>query len=241
MPKPEVDHIGGLAPSISIQQKTAGRNPRSTVGTITEVYDYLRVLYARVGQGYCHVSGLPIRAQSTDQIVAAIEQLPAGAKFSILAPLIQNQKGEYRDLFEDLARRGHLRARVDGEVCDLSDPPALKRHFKHTIEVVVDRLHRRQDRPHPPRRGGRAGLETLRRHAAGRAEETKQEPASEKLYSADYSCPESGMSYEPPSPQLFSSTAPPACARPARASACGTNSTKRCWSPTTAKPSATGP
>ncbi|QDT18105.1 excinuclease ABC subunit UvrA [Alienimonas californiensis] len=210
MPKPEVDYIGGLAPSISIQQKTAGRNPRSTVGTITEVYDYLRVLYARVGQGYCYVSGLPIRAQSTDQIVAAIEQLEAGAKYSILAPLIQNQKGEYRDLFEDLARRGHLRARVDGEVHDLSNPPALKRHFKHTIEVVVDRLS--------------AGKQSRTRLAEAVEQALKlsggtllvvPEEGAEKLYSADYSCPESGMSYEPPSPQLFSFNSPagmcPAC------------------------------
>ena len=203
MPKPEVDYIGGLAPSISIQQKTAGRNPRSTVGTITEVYDYLRVLYARVGQGYCYVSGLPIRAQSTDQIVAAIEQLEPGTKYSILAPLIQNQKGEYRDLFEDLARRGHLRARVDGEFCDLSSPPALKRHFKHTVEVVVDRLA--------------AGKQSRTRLAEAVEQALKLSGGTllvvpgegpEKLYSADYSCPESGMSYEPPSPQLFSFNSP---------------------------------
>ncbi|NNJ25399.1 excinuclease ABC subunit UvrA [Alienimonas chondri] len=203
MPKPEVDYIGGLAPSISIQQKTAGRNPRSTVGTITEVYDYLRVLYARVGQGYCYVSGLPIRAQSTDQIVAAIEQLEAGTKYSILAPLIQNQKGEYRDLFEDLARRGHLRARVDGEVHDLSDPPALKRHFKHTIEVVVDRLVAgKQSRT----RLAEAVEQALK--LSGGTLLVAPEDAAEKLYSADYSCPESGMSYEPPSPQLFSFNSP---------------------------------
>ena len=203
MPKPEVDYIGGLAPSIAIQQKTAGRNPRSTVGTITEVYDYLRVLYARVGQGYCYKSGLPIRAQSTDQIVAAVEQTEKGVKYSVLAPLIQNQKGEYRDLFEDLARRGHLRARVDGELCDFSSPPALKRHFKHTIEVVVDRLH--------------AG-KTSRTRLADAVEQALKlsggtlivlrEDGGEKLYSADYSCPESGMSYEPPSPQLFSFNSP---------------------------------
>ena len=210
MPKPEVDHIGGLAPSISIQQKTAGRNPRSTVGTITEVYDYLRVLYARVGQGYCYKSGLPIRAQSTDQIVAAVAELPAGTKYSVLAPLIRDQKGEYKDLFEDLARRGHLRARVDGETCDLSSPPALKRHFKHTIEVVVDRLT--------------AGKQSRARLAEAVEQALKlsggtllvlPEGGTEKLYSADYSCPESGMSYPPPSPQLFSFNSPagmcPAC------------------------------
>ncbi len=212
MPKPEVDYIGGLAPSISIQQKTAGRNPRSTVGTITEVYDYLRVLFARVGQGYCHVSGLPIRAQSTDQIVAAIEQLEAGTKFSVLAPLIQNQKGEYRDLFEDLARRGHLRARVDGEVHDLSDPPALKRHFKHTIEVVVDRLtagkQTRTRLAEAVEQALKLSGGTLLVVQEGNGTENAAAGGAEKLYSADYSCPESGMSYEPPSPQLFSFNSP---------------------------------
>ena len=216
MPKPEVDYIGGLAPSIAIQQKTAGRNPRSTVGTITEVYDYLRVLYARVGQGYCHVSGLPIRAQSQDQIVAAVGAapadggLPAKTKYSVLAPLIQNQKGEYKDLFEDLARRGYLRARVDGEVCDLSNPPALKRHFKHTIEVVVDRLTAGRT---PRSRLAEAVEQALK--LSGGTLIVVPEDGPEKLYSADYSCPESGMSYEPPSPQLFSFNSPagmcPAC------------------------------
>ena len=203
MPKPEVDYIGGLAPSISIQQKTAGRNPRSTVGTITEVYDYLRVLYARVGQGYCYKSGLPIRAQSTDQIVASIGGLGKGARFAVLAPLIRDQKGEYKDLFEDLARRGHLRARVDGETCDLSSPPALKRHFKHTIEVVVDRLVAGST--------GRTRLAEAVEQAlklSGGTLLVVPEGGEEKLYSADYSCPESGMSYEPPSPQLFSFNSP---------------------------------
>jgi excinuclease ABC subunit A len=99
MPKPDVDSISGLAPSISIQQKSTSRNPRSTVGTITEIFDYLRVLYARVGQGYCYVSGKPIKAQSTDQIVDSLLNQPAGTKYQILAPIVQNQKGEFRDLF----------------------------------------------------------------------------------------------------------------------------------------------
>ena len=114
MPKPDVDSITGLAPSISIQQKTAGRNPRSTVGTITEIYDYLRVLFARVGQGHCSNCGRPITAQTRDQILDSLLPLPDGTRFQVLAPVVQRQKGEYRDLFDDLLKQGFLRARVDG-------------------------------------------------------------------------------------------------------------------------------
>src|SRR5262245_12237461 len=131
MPKPDVDSITGLAPSISIQQKATSRNPRSTVGTITEIYDYLRVLFARVGQGHCVKCGRPITAQSTDQILESIAALPEGTKFQVLAPLIQQQKGEFRDLFADLLKQGYLRARVDGEIVSLSDQLQLKKHFKH--------------------------------------------------------------------------------------------------------------
>ncbi|MCA9091235.1 MAG: excinuclease ABC subunit A, partial [Planctomycetaceae bacterium] len=140
MPKPDVDTITGLAPSISIQQKVTSRNPRSTVGTITEIYDYLRVLFARVGQGHCSRCGEQITAQSTDQIVDSISTLPDGTRFQLLAPLIQQQKGEFRDLFADLLKRGYVRARVDGEIVNLGDDLGLKKHFKHTIEVVIDRL-----------------------------------------------------------------------------------------------------
>ena len=140
MPKPEVDSISGLAPSISIQQKSSGRNPRSTVGTITEIYDYLRVLYARVGQGCCPKCQQPIQAQSLDQIVDRVSLLPDGTRYLVLAPLIQRQKGEYRDLFEDLLKQGFLRARVDGALVQLTDDLKLDRQMRHSIEVVVDRL-----------------------------------------------------------------------------------------------------
>src|SRR5690349_4388320 len=140
MPKPDVDYIGGLSPSISISQKSAGSNPRSTVGTITEIYDFLRVLYARVGQGHCPQCERPITAQSREEILARIEQLPAGTKFSVLAPLIRQQKGEYKDLFEDLLKQGFVRARVDGDMVQLTDNLSLDRQMRHDIEVVVDRL-----------------------------------------------------------------------------------------------------
>src|SRR6476659_7377345 len=129
MQKPDVDYLGGLSPSISIQQKTAGRNPRSTVGTITEIHDYLRVLYARIGQGHCTECGRPITAQTREQIIARILALPAGARFLVLAPVIRGQKGEYKDLFQDMLRRGYVRARVDGQVVRLSDDLKLDKRI----------------------------------------------------------------------------------------------------------------
>jgi len=233
LPKPNVDSIAGLAPSISIQQKSTSRNPRSTVGTITEIFDYLRVLFARVGQGYCYVSGKPIRAQSADSIVESIARQPDGTRCLILAPIVQNQKGEFKDLFEDLLKRGHLRARVDGEVISLDADLKLRRHHKHNIEVVVDRLVAGS--------GSRSRLaeaiEQALKLADGRLicaterPETGVESPGKKvksgggrakpasaadsglltrdiLYSANYACAESGMSYEPPSPQLFSFNSP---------------------------------
>src|SRR5438874_1131175 len=140
MQKPDVDYLGGLSPSISIQQKAAGRNPRSTVGTITEIHDYLRVLYARVGLGHCPECGRPITAQTREQILATILALPAGTRFLVLAPVVRGQKGEYRDLFADMLRRGFVRARVDGEVVRLSDDLKLDRRIKHDLEIIIDRL-----------------------------------------------------------------------------------------------------
>src|SRR5437879_652906 len=140
LPKPDVDYLGGLSPAISIQQKTAGRNPRSTVGTITEIHDYLRVLYARIGLGHCPACGRPITAQTRDQIIARILALPEGSRFLVLAPVVRGQKGEYKDLFQDMLRRGFLRARVDGQVVKLTDDLKLDRKIKHDIEIVIDRL-----------------------------------------------------------------------------------------------------
>src|SRR5688572_28186784 len=145
MPKPDVDYIGGLSPSISISQKAAGNNPRSTVGTVTEIYDYLRVLFARVGQGHCPQCDRPITAQSRDEILHRILQLPPGTKFHVLAPLIRQQKGEYKDLFEDLLKQGFVRARVDGTIHQLNEDITLDRQMRHDIEVVIDRLVMKSD------------------------------------------------------------------------------------------------
>src|SRR5947207_5755296 len=140
LPKPDVDYLGGLSPAISIQQKTAGRNPRSTVGTITEIHDFLRVLYARVGQGHCPQCGRPITAQTRDQIISRILAMPAGTRFLLLGPVVRGQKGEYKDLFADMLKRGFVRARVDGQVVRLTDDLKLDRRIKHNIEIVIDRL-----------------------------------------------------------------------------------------------------
>src|SRR5882757_9622368 len=129
--KPDVDYLGGLSPAISIQQKTAGRNPRSTVGTITEIYDYLRVLYARVGQGHCIECGRAITAQSREQILARILALPPGTRFLVLAPVIRGQKGEFKDFCADMLKRGYVRARIDGKIVRLADDQKLDKRIKH--------------------------------------------------------------------------------------------------------------
>ncbi|WP_084126409.1 excinuclease ABC subunit UvrA [Demequina sp. NBRC 110054] len=140
MDKPDVDFIEGLSPAVSIDQKSTNRNPRSTVGTITEVYDYLRLLYARVGTPHCPVCGEEIRSQTPQQIVDSVLALPEGTRYQVLAPVVRGRKGEYQDLFEELQQQGFARARVDGETVQLTEPPQLEKKLKHDIEVVVDRL-----------------------------------------------------------------------------------------------------
>lgn len=140
LPKPDVDAITGLSPAIAIQQKTSGWNPRSTVGTITQIHDFLRVLFARVGRQHCPGCGRPIQAQTRDQIIGHILQMPEGSRITILAPVARKQKGEFRDTFEDLRRQGFSRVRVDGAIVLLAEPPSLSKNLRHDIEVVIDRL-----------------------------------------------------------------------------------------------------
>ena len=247
MPKPEVDSITGLAPSISIQQKTSGRNPRSTVGTITEIYDYLRVLFARVGQGFCPNCDRAITAQSREQILDSLLALPEGTRFQILAPVIQRQKGEYRDLFEDLLKQGYLRARVDGRIVQLTENLQLDRQMRHTIDVIIDRLQagktgrtrlaeaiesalklgngslivtgegseaaRGTDEPEavapvPSRKRGRPAPTDVEDDDGEMPPPAPDEGLPERRYSARYACTHCGISYEPPSPQLFSFNSP---------------------------------
>ena len=140
MEKPDVEHIDGLSPAISIDQKGATHNPRSTVGTVTEIYDYLRLLYARVGHQHCPNCGREVSQQTQQQIVDAVLSLPEGSRILLLAPLVQGRKGEYKNVFEDMRRSGYVRVRVDGQILDLSEEIELDKQKKHTIEVVVDRL-----------------------------------------------------------------------------------------------------
>src|ERR1700751_4760011 len=141
MEKPDVDHIDGLSPAISIDQKTTSRNPRSTVGTVTEIYDYLRLLYARVRRPHCPICGKPIAGQPIGPIVEQVLALPDGTRFTVNAPVVRDRKGEYKDVFEELLREGFTRVKVDGEQYVLEEGvPPLDKKFKHTIEVVVDRL-----------------------------------------------------------------------------------------------------
>src|SRR6187431_2826310 len=140
MQKPDVEHIEGLSPAISIEQKTTSRNPRSTVATVTEIYDYMRLLWARVGTPYSPVTGLPISAQTVSQMVDRVMQLPEGTRLYLLAPVVRGRKGEYRRELLEWQKAGFTRVRIDGEMLEIQDAPALEKNIKHDIEVVVDRL-----------------------------------------------------------------------------------------------------
>src|ERR1041385_8088975 len=145
MDKPDVDYIEGLSPAVSIDQKSTSRNPRSTVATVTEVYDYLRLLYARIGIPHCPKCGRRITQQSVEQMVDAVMELPEGTRIQVLAPVVRGRKGEYRSVLEDVRRQGFVRVRVDGEMHEVTDDIQMDRYKQHTIEVVVDRLIRRED------------------------------------------------------------------------------------------------
>jgi len=238
--KPEVDVITGLSPAISIQQKASGWNPRSTVGTITQVHDYLRVLFARVGRQHCPQCGQPITAQTREQIVGRILALPAGSRVLVLAPVVRGQKGEYRDLFEDMLKQGYARARADGRIVQLADDPRLDRNRRHDIEIVVDRLEIRSDiRPRLAEAvetalelgdgtlivsfADQQGTSASRRlHPGAPSRAVTRSPARKRgdkprgalggegdlLLSSRYACTACGLSFEPPSPQMFSFNSP---------------------------------
>jgi excinuclease ABC subunit A len=205
MQKPDVDFLGGLSPSISIEQKTAGANPRSTVGTITEIHDYLRVLFARVGRGCCPQCARPIEAQSREQIVGRILSMPNAGAVTLLAPTVRQQKGEFKDYFAELLRRGYVRARVDGRILRLADAVALDRQMRHNIEVVVDRLKIDEDsRP----RVAEAVDQALALSNGNLIVAPEAEGAAEVMLSSHYACANCELSFEPPSPQLFSFNSP---------------------------------
>ncbi|HEV3473174.1 MAG TPA: excinuclease ABC subunit UvrA, partial [Actinomycetota bacterium] len=205
MDKPEVDFIEGLSPAISIDQKSASRNPRSTVGTITEIYDYLRLLFARIGRPQCHNCGMPIARQTPEQIVDQVLQMPEGTRFQVLAPIVRTRKGEFTQLFEDLARRGFARARVDGEVKDLSDKIRLDRYFQHDIDVIVDRLVIKE--------GIESRLTDSIETALKLADQTAaielvDDKAEDIYFSQNFACLNCGISFDELAPRNFSFNSP---------------------------------
>ncbi|OCG35455.1 excinuclease ABC subunit A [Gilliamella sp. Fer2-1] len=202
MEKPDVDHIEGLSPAISIEQKSTSHNPRSTVGTITEIYDYLRLLFARIGEPRCPNHHLPLAAQTVSQMVDSIMALPAENRYMLLAPVVTERKGEFVKLFEQLAASGYIRVRVDGDVYDLSDPPLLELQKKHTIEVVVDRFRIRDDLK--PRLA--ESIETVLSITNGivKVANLDDPQAQEHLFSANFACPICGYSISELEPRLFS-------------------------------------
>jgi excinuclease ABC subunit A len=200
MEKPDVDLIEGLSPAISIEQKAASHNPRSTVGTVTEIHDYLRLLYARIGDPHCPEHKIQLSAQSVAQMVDHVLELPQDTRLMILAPLIVGRKGEQADLFEELRAQGFVRLRVDGTVHEIDELPKLKKNVKHTVEVVVDRLKVRAD----AKQRLAESFETALRHSDGRALAIEMDSGKEHLFSARFACPVCSYSLPELEPRLFS-------------------------------------
>jgi excinuclease ABC subunit A len=204
MEKPDVDSIEGLSPAISIDQKTTSRNPRSTVGTVTEIYDYLRLLYARVGRPHCPVCGKPISGQSIDSIVEQILAIPEGTRYTVNAPVARDRKGEFKDVFEELRDEGFTRVKVDGEQYLLEEAPELDKKFKHTIEVIVDRLVQKEDL----RTRLTQSVETALALADGLVTVDLLEAGETRTYSERFACPDHGVSLPELQPRIFSFNSP---------------------------------
>ncbi|WP_459177528.1 excinuclease ABC subunit UvrA [Ewingella americana] len=202
MEKPDVDHIEGLSPAISIEQKSTSHNPRSTVGTITEIHDYLRLLFARVGEPRCPDHNVPLSAQTVSQMVDNVLAQPEGQRLMLLATIIKDRKGEHTKTLENLAAQGYIRARIDGEVCDLSDPPKLELQKKHTIEVVVDRFKVREDIAQRLAESFETALELSGGTAV--VADMDDPKAAEMLFSANFACPICGYSMSELEPRMFS-------------------------------------
>ncbi len=200
MEKPEVESIDGLSPAISIDQKTTSKNPRSTVGTVTEIYDYLRLLYARIGVPYCPNCGKKIEKQTIDQMVDAILELPEGTKIQILAPVVRGKKGEFVKQLEGYQKEGFVRARVDGNMVELSDDLDLDRKKKHNIELVVDRLVIKED----IRSRLTESVEIALKNANQLVLIEDVTNSKEMLFSGNYACPDCNISFEELSPRMFS-------------------------------------
>src|SRR3982751_1386765 len=204
MEKPDVDVIEGLSPAISIEQKNAGNNPRSTVGTVTEIYDYLRLLYARAGTPHCPNCGRPVQRQSAAQIADTVLTWPEGTRIEVRAPLVQGRKGEFRELFEDARKQGFIRAVVDGELIEVADPPKLNRRQNHSIAVVVDRLSVREE----DLSRLTDSLETALGLAEGIAEVATADGKQVEMFSEKYGCAVCGISLPELEPRHFSFNSP---------------------------------
>ena len=200
MEKPDVNLIEGLSPAISIEQKATSHNPRSTVGTVTEIHDYLRLLFARAGTPYCPEHNQPLAAQTVSQMVDTVLALPAETKLMILAPVVANRKGEQLDLFAELRAQGFARVRVDGTVYEIDAVPKLAKTHKHHVDVVVDRLKVRDDM----RQRLAESFETALRHAEGRAMALEMDSGAEHLFSAKFACPVCSYALQELEPRLFS-------------------------------------
>ena len=199
MEKPDVESIEGLSPAISIDQKTTSKNPRSTVGTVTEIYDYIRLLYARIGVPYCPKCGKKIERQTIDQIVDSIMELEEGTKIQILAPIVRGKKGEYTKVLENFQKEGFLRVKIDGDIYELTDDIDLERNKKHNIDIIVDRLVIKED----IRNRLAESVETALKHANNLVK-VDIAGKEEKLFSEDYACPDCGISFEELNPRMFS-------------------------------------
>src|SRR5690606_9106230 len=200
----DVDSIEGLSPAISIEQKTTSKNPRSTVGTVTEIYDYMRLLWARVGVPYSPATGLPIESQTVSQMVDRVLAMPEGTRLYLLAPIVRGRKGEYRKELADLHRRGFQRAKINGEIVELERPPALDKKLKHDIEIVVDRVGVRPDIAQRLA----DGLETAVELADGIAVAENADSGERTTFSAKFACPVSGFTIAEIEPRLFSFNTP---------------------------------
>lgn len=204
MEKPDVDSIEGLSPAISIDQKSAGHNPRSTVGTVTEIYDYLRLLYARVGTPHCHICGKEIRQQTVDQMTDALMALPEGTRLQILAPVIRGRKGEHLKVLEDARKAGFVRVLIDGEQFELDDVPQLDKKKKHQIDIVVDRIVVREGL----NQRLADSIETALKQSGGLMAAQEVQSGKITTYSQNYACPECGVSLEELTPRMFSFNSP---------------------------------
>ena len=204
MDKPDLDSIDGLSPAIAIDQKTTARNPRSTVGTVTEIYDYLRLMYARIGVPHCPECGREIRQQTVDEMVDAVLALPEGTRVALLSPVVRARKGEHLKVFEDARKAGFVRVRVDGGMLELDDVPPLDKQKKHTIEVVVDRLVVREG----IRQRLADSLETAMKYSGGLVIAQNLSEGTENTFSQNYACPECGVNIEELTPRMFSFNSP---------------------------------